>query len=73
VLTELSYRFRKAGYAAIDSVCDYFDSIENGSIDNVLPDVEPGDVGKMISKEAPEQGEPWSNIEADFHKIIMPG
>lgn len=39
-------RFRKAGYAAIDRVCDYYESIESL---NVMPDVKPGDTSKLLS------------------------
>ncbi|KAK4052980.1 hypothetical protein OIO90_004104 [Microbotryomycetes sp. JL221] len=63
-------QFRKAGYAAIDRVCDYFENLEQF---NVLPNVEPGDVGAMLPKQAPDQGEQWSDIVSDFDKVILPG
>ncbi|KAM0792049.1 hypothetical protein ACM66B_004757 [Microbotryomycetes sp. NB124-2] len=63
-------QFRKAGYAAIDRVCDYFENLESY---NVLPDVEPGQVGAMLPKQAPTEGEEWQDIAADFDRVILPG
>lgn len=42
-----SRRFRKAGYAAVDRICDYFENIESY---DVVPKVEPGDIAKMIAR-----------------------
>lgn len=33
------YRFRQAGYQAIDRICDYYDSLHQRT---VLPNVQPG-------------------------------
>ncbi|SGY40405.1 BQ5605_C003g02370 [Microbotryum silenes-dioicae] len=63
-------QFRKAGYAAIDWVCDYFENLE--TLD-VMPSVQPGDIGKQIPDTAPLEGEAWQDITDDFDKIIMPG
>ncbi|KAK4048765.1 hypothetical protein OIV83_004531 [Microbotryomycetes sp. JL201] len=63
-------QFRKAGYAAIDRVCEYFENLESC---DVLPDVEPGQVGAMLPKRAPAQGEEWKDIAADFDRVILPG
>jgi len=41
-------RFRKAGYQAIDRICDYYYSIQDR---NVLPDVEPGYLRQHIPSE----------------------
>lgn len=63
-------QFRKAGYAAIDRVCDYFESIEN---DPVMPQIQPGSIAKLIAEDPPAQGEVWSAVEADFDRVILPG
>ncbi|SCZ95906.1 BZ3500_MvSof-1268-A1-R1_Chr8-1g09875 [Microbotryum saponariae] len=63
-------QFRKAGYAAIDWVCDYFENLE--TLD-VMPSVQPGDICKQIPDTAPVEGEAWQDIADDFDKIIMPG
>uniref|UniRef100_A0A0K3CM33 BY PROTMAP: gi/814542705/emb/CEQ39736.1/ SPOSA6832_01283 [Sporidiobolus salmonicolor] n=1 Tax=Rhodotorula toruloides TaxID=5286 RepID=A0A0K3CM33_RHOTO len=38
-------QFRKAGYAAVDRICDYFENIESY---DVVPKVQPGDIAKLI-------------------------
>ncbi|GAA5965238.1 hypothetical protein JCM3765_006365 [Sporobolomyces pararoseus] len=63
-------QFRKAGYAAVDRICDYFENLESK---DVVPNVQPGDVAKLIEPEAPEQGQPWDEIAKDFDRVIMPG
>ncbi|GAA6000934.1 pyridoxal phosphate-dependent decarboxylase family protein [Rhodotorula paludigena] len=63
-------QFRKAGYAAVDRICDYFESLESY---DVVPRVQPGDVAKLIADEAPEEGEPWEQISQDFDRVILPG
>ncbi|KAI5475280.1 glycoside hydrolase family 13 protein [Pseudohyphozyma bogoriensis] len=64
-------QFRKAGYAAIDRVCQYFEDLE--TMKEVMPSVGPGDVGRMIPTEAPVEGEAWSAIAKDFDDVILPG
>lgn len=43
-----SSRFRMAGYAAIDRVCDYMDSVGSGAV-NVVSDVAPGYLKPLIA------------------------
>ncbi len=38
----------------------------------VMPDVEPGDVAAALPDEAPESGEPFERILADFERIVVP-
>jgi aromatic-L-amino-acid decarboxylase len=52
------------------SVCDYFESLESLE---VIPAVGPGDIAKLIAAQAPEKGEAWDDIAADFDKVILPG
>ncbi|BGP22556.1 aromatic-L-amino-acid decarboxylase [Rhodotorula toruloides] len=63
-------QFRKAGYAAVDRICDYFENIESY---DVVPKVQPGDIAKLIGDEVPEKGEPWDDIAKDFDRVILPG
>ncbi|XP_065203375.1 3,4-dihydroxyphenylacetaldehyde synthase 2-like [Planococcus citri] len=65
-----SKTFREFGYAAIDYVANYVDTIRERS---VLPDVQPGYLSELIPDEIPEEGEPWTKLMEDFDKHIMPG
>jgi len=80
--------------STVNSICDYFENIESK---DVVPNVQPGDIAKMIAGQsillflflflerspqftrpnaldsAPEEGQPWSEIAADFDRVIMPG
>ncbi|KAE8271783.1 hypothetical protein A4X09_0g550 [Tilletia walkeri] len=62
--------FRRAGYAAIDAICDYYTTLDDLP---VQAQVEPGFLKKQLPDSAPEEGEEWSTIDRDFHQIIMPG
>ncbi|CAD6886161.1 unnamed protein product [Tilletia caries] len=62
--------FRRAGYAAIDAICEYYARLDDLP---VQAQVQPGFLMKQIPDSAPEEGEEWSAIDRDFHKIIMPG
>ncbi|KAG8997249.1 hypothetical protein FRB94_007779 [Tulasnella sp. JGI-2019a] len=62
--------FRKAGYEAVDRICDYYESLEKRP---VVAQVEPGYLAKLIPDHAPEEGEPFSSIADDFQKVILPG
>ncbi|CAD6965548.1 unnamed protein product [Tilletia laevis] len=62
--------FRRAGYAAIDAICEYYARLDDLP---VQAQVEPGFLMKQIPDSAPEEEEDWSAIDQDFHKIIMPG
>ncbi|RXW21325.1 hypothetical protein EST38_g4541 [Candolleomyces aberdarensis] len=63
-------QFRKAGYAAIDRICDYFYSLEKLP---VTSKVEPGYLRKLIPDEAPENGEDFTKIADDVKEMILPG
>jgi aromatic-L-amino-acid/L-tryptophan decarboxylase len=39
----------------------------------VLPKVRPGDIAAQLPQSAPEDGEPFEAIVADFNRIIVPG
>ncbi|KAK0537224.1 hypothetical protein OC834_000886 [Tilletia horrida] len=62
--------FRRAGYAAVDAICDYYAKLDELP---VQAQVEPGFLKKQLPESAPQEGEEWSVIDRDFHQIIMPG
>ena len=62
--------FRRHAHAAVDWVADYLDSIESRRI---VPEVSPGDIRRRLPGTAPEAGEPFEQIVADFERIIVPG
>ncbi|KAG8942904.1 hypothetical protein FRC04_003304 [Tulasnella sp. 424] len=62
--------FRKAGYQAIDRICDYYYSLADKP---VVAQVEPGYLRKLLPDAVPETGEPFQAIADDFQKLIMPG
>ncbi|KAG6813747.1 hypothetical protein H0H92_007699 [Tricholoma furcatifolium] len=61
---------QKAGYQAIDRICDYYYSLEKVP---VLSAVEPGYLKQHIPLTAPEQGEDFQVIADDYEKFIIPG
>src|SRR2546425_4085921 len=62
--------FRKHGYALVDWVADY---LANSDRYPVLSRVSPGDVRNALPACAPEHGEPFERIMADFERIVVPG
>ncbi|CDZ97260.1 aromatic-l-amino-acid decarboxylase [Phaffia rhodozyma] len=62
--------FRKAGYQAIDRICDYYASLENR---DVVSAVQPGYLIKQTASEVPKKGEAFQTIADEFQQIIMPG
>jgi aromatic-L-amino-acid decarboxylase len=61
--------FRRQGYALVDWIADYLAGAERYP---VLPRVEPGDVRRALPAEAPEQGERFEAIIADFDRVLVP-
>ncbi|KAF8803201.1 hypothetical protein BYT27DRAFT_7226075 [Phlegmacium glaucopus] len=62
--------FRKAGYQAIDRICDYYTSLQDRS---VVPKVNPGYLRNHIPVCPPEIGEDFQVIADDYQKFILPG
>lgn len=62
--------FLEFGKAAIDFVANYTDTIRSK---NVLPDVEPGYLSKILPEEAPQSAEPWQEVLKDVERYIIPG
>ncbi|KAF8839449.1 hypothetical protein BDN67DRAFT_970046 [Paxillus ammoniavirescens] len=63
-------QFRRAGYQAIDHICDYYYSLQNKP---VASQVEPGYLRKALPPAAPQTGEDFKQIVDDYHKFIIPG
>lgn len=54
----------------IDFVANYTDTLGDR---NVLPDVEPGYLSKLLPEEAPHKAEKWQEVFNDVEQYIMPG
>lgn len=62
--------FRKHAHQLVDWICDYLENIADYP---VTPQIQPGDILKQLPTQAPEQGEAFEQIFADFENIIVPG
>ncbi|KAF9511208.1 hypothetical protein BS47DRAFT_1487046 [Hydnum rufescens UP504] len=62
--------FRKAGYRAVDRICDYYASLSERP---VLAQVKPGYLTSALPHEAPQKGESMDVIANDFQTLILPG
>jgi aromatic-L-amino-acid/L-tryptophan decarboxylase len=62
--------FRREAHRIADWIADYFASPERFP---VLSQVRPGDVRKALPDAAPDRGEPFDAIFADFERVILPG
>lgn len=62
--------FLEFGKAAVDFVANYTETLRDR---NVLPDVEPGYLSKLLPEEAPQKSEKWQEILKDMERYIMPG
>ncbi|KZT18495.1 hypothetical protein NEOLEDRAFT_1143320 [Neolentinus lepideus HHB14362 ss-1] len=62
--------FRKAGYKAIDRICDYYYSLHAKP---VVSQVQPGYLREALPENAPEHGEDFDNVQDDYQKLIVPG
>lgn len=61
--------FRRHGHALVEWVADYLTGSERYP---VLPRVSPGDVRRALPSAAPERGEPFEAIFADFERVLIP-
>lgn len=63
--------FRTYAHQLVDWMADYLENIEQYP---VKPNnVQPGDIIKQLPAQAPEYGESFEQIFADFRQIIIPG
>ncbi|KAG1818039.1 pyridoxal phosphate-dependent transferase [Suillus subaureus] len=63
-------QFRRAGYQAIDRICDYYTSLRDKPVSS---QVEPGYLRKALPASAPMEGEDFQLIADDYQKYIIPG
>ena len=61
--------FRRHGHALVEWIADYLAGAERYP---VLPRVAPGELRRALPAAAPEQGEPFDAIFADFERLIVP-
>jgi aromatic-L-amino-acid/L-tryptophan decarboxylase len=61
--------FRRHGHALVEWIAEYLSGAERYP---VLPRVAPGDVRDALPGAAPEQGEPFEDIFADFERVLVP-
>jgi aromatic-L-amino-acid decarboxylase len=62
--------FRREAHRVVDWLADY---LAHPDTYPVLSRVQPGDVHDALPEHAPESGEPFDRIFADFEHIIVPG
>ncbi len=62
--------FRKEAHRVADWIADYLASPERFP---VLSTVSPGDIRRALPRDAPDAGETFEAIFADFERIILPG
>jgi aromatic-L-amino-acid decarboxylase len=62
--------FREQAHRVADWIADY---LENPERFPVLSRVRPGDIRRGLPASAPERGETFDAIFADFERVIMPG
>ncbi|KAK4231357.1 pyridoxal phosphate-dependent transferase [Podospora fimiseda] len=65
-----SQGFREAAITSIDEIINYFDTLPTR---DVVSQVEPGYLRKLLPTQAPTEGEPWPSIQKDIESKIMPG
>jgi aromatic-L-amino-acid/L-tryptophan decarboxylase len=61
--------FRRDGHALVEWIADYLTGSERYP---VLPRVAPGDVRRALPAAAPDQGESFEAIFADFERVLLP-
>lgn len=58
------------GKAMIDFIANYTENLRKI---NVLPNVEPGYLSKLLPEEAPQKPESWQEVFKDVERYILPG
>jgi aromatic-L-amino-acid decarboxylase len=65
-----SATFRSHGHKLVDWIADYLDHADRYP---VLARVKPGEIAAGLPDRAPEEGEPFDAIMADFERVLVPG
>ena len=61
--------FRRQAHALVDWIAAYLEQVERYP---VVPRVAPGDVRGALAPRAPEHGEPFETVFADFERVLVP-
>jgi aromatic-L-amino-acid decarboxylase len=61
--------FRRAGHQTVDWIAEYLSNVAEMP---VLARTKPGELLDALPKSAPEKGEPFDAILADFDRLVMP-
>ena len=61
--------FRRQAHALVDWIATYLEEVERYP---VVPRVSPGDVRAALPAQAPEHGEPFEQVLADFDRVLVP-
>jgi aromatic-L-amino-acid decarboxylase len=61
--------FRKYAHELVEWMADYMENVEN---QRVTPDIQPYDLYKQLPTQAPQKGESFEQIFADFKHLIVP-
>ena len=61
--------FRRQAHALVDWIATYIEQVERYP---VVPRVAPGDVRSALPRQAPEHGESFEAVFADFERILVP-
>jgi aromatic-L-amino-acid/L-tryptophan decarboxylase len=65
-----SESFRRHGHQLVDWIAEYLEHSEKYP---VLSRVKPGEIASALPRQAPEEGEPFEAIMADFERVLVPG
>ncbi|KAF2486312.1 pyridoxal phosphate-dependent transferase [Neohortaea acidophila] len=65
-----SEQFQQAAASSAEAISTYYNTIASRP---VLPSITPGYLQKLLPTAPPTEGEPWSAIERDIERAIMPG
>jgi aromatic-L-amino-acid decarboxylase len=61
--------FRASAHRVVDEIADYLEAVESYP---VLPRIEPGTLAPAFGETAPEEGEPFEAILADYQRLVVP-
>src|SRR6266849_1367624 len=62
--------FRRHGHQLVEWIAEY---LEHSDRYPVLSRVKPGEIEAALPRAAPEEGEPFEAIMADFERVLVPG
>src|SRR5580704_6734711 len=62
--------FRRHGHELVEWIGDY---LEHADRYPVLSRLQPGDIVAALPTRAPEEAEPFTDIMADFERVLVPG